>query len=146
MEPSVSALAPVKERVFEPGDKVRVTFPATVDLVDGQYMDVIYMAPGNLLIEVPVIGDTEGMSVVPVGEPTLYERTLTTLADRAVDLEAAAKRCDAVERPGLAIEHRTGAEAVRMGLVSVIGLGGVNLDEAIGRAHALIAEAVKRRG
>lgn len=98
----------------------------------------------NRFIKAAHVG--ESVTVVPVDEPTLYERILTTLADRAVDLEAAAKRCDAVERPGLAIEHRTGAEAVRMDLVAVIGLSGVNRDVSTNRANALIAEAAKRRG
>jgi hypothetical protein len=125
---------------FKEGDQVRVTFDCEISWADGDLLEGVadgYVFPLQL---------TGGVSVEPADAPTPYERALTTLADNIADLNATAERCDNAGRPSLAIEHRDRADAVRLALISVIEVGGVETDAAIVRAHALIAEAVIRRG
>lgn len=128
----------------EVGFKVRATFSGELGFMDGDYAEVVTSGPLGYVVPLHLTED--GVSVVPADEPTPYERALTVLADKVADLEAASKRCDSGGRRSLAIEYRTEADAVRLALVGVIELDGVELDAAIVRAHTLIAEAVGRHG
>jgi hypothetical protein len=122
------------------GDKVRAVFVGEIEYVNGDYVEV---ASGVNVI--PFDLTAQGVTVVPADQPDRFERALTVLAGMAADMDATAKRCESGGRPSAAIERRV-EDAVRMALIAAIEVDGVETDAAIVRAHALIAEAVKRRG